>query len=881
MRIGQYILVLIVTCTLGGVLLAGGLYWSQNATQTQADVANQAVIDTHRVRRLDENLSQWLLWSDLILGSGNTYLVTGALEQVEGLDELLKELKAGVLVAKADAEHAVVHRFVRENAARLQRASGPLGADPAAAMNRLLAELDRSSGPVITSLTELGAKLETHAEQQALDLADARESARWMTGFCSALYLALVVVAWRFTAWRLIRPVRALTEAADDVHRPASTFEAVGSGPREIRRLGQALGRFATELDERLDELGKSNATLELEVAERVSTEALLSLSEQRFRGVFENSNDAIFVIDAAEDRFVDVNPQACSLIGCEKEVLMTLSPSALHEQEREAFAAFVQTVLKNGQGRSDNLTCQTRSGQRIPAEVSASVFELGTGGQGVVALVRDIGERRRQEAEREAMHQQLLNHTLELETQSQRLAWEVAQRKEVQQKLEHDAFHDALTGLPNRRRFKQKIQEAKARASTEPGYAFTVLFIDLDDFKRVNDSLGHDAGDDLLCEVAGRLISCMTSCCPQGTPSGRFVARIGGDEFVVLLEGACELNATGVAEQIQEQVSKAIWLAGQPVSVGVSIGVAVSNTAFGDNDLLRDADTAMYRAKLGGKSRFAIFDQTMHEEVADRLKMEADLRSALEHGGLHLHYQPVVSMETARVVSFEALVRWDRPGHGSVSPGVFVPLAEQTGMILELGRWVLAEACRASTSFNDLRAADDAVSIAVNVSRMQLLDSGFVGDVKRIVKANAIDPRHLTLEVTESMVMSDIETVHATLLELRAFGVRIAMDDFGTGYSSLSCLHEIPLNAIKIDQAFVMSLGDGVEHSAIVDTIVRLADHLGLEVVAEGIETPGQMAQMLTLACDYGQGYLLSRPLTLSEAQAKVNHYFRMDAAA
>ena len=177
------------------------------------------------------------------------------------------------------------------------------------------------------------------------------------------------------------------------------------------------------------------------------------------------------------------------------------------------------------------------------------------------------------------------------------------------------------------------------------------------------------------------------------------------------------------------------------------------------------------------------------------------------------------------------------------------MPLAEQTGMILELGRWVLAEACRASTSFNDLRAADDAVSIAVNVSRMQLLDSSFVSDVKRIVKANAIDPRRLTLEVTESMVMSDIETVHATLLELRAFGVRIAMDDFGTGYSSLSCLHEIPLNAIKIDQAFVMSLGDGVEHSAIVDTIVRLADHLGLEVVAEGIETPGQMAQMLTLA--------------------------------
>ena len=468
-------------------------------------------------------------------------------------------------------------------------------------------------------------------------------------------------------------------------------------------------------------------------------------------------------------------------------------------------------------------------------------------------------------------MHERLLTYTEQLESQSKQLAREVGQRERAQSRLEHDAFHDALTGLPNRRWFKQQLDQAAERDEDR-----AVLFIDLDNFKVVNDSLGHDAGDELLVVVAERLSTCLEQISRPGARGS--VARLGGDEFVVLLPAA---DASDAAAQIQSALGRPLKVRGQTVTVSASIGIATNQEVSTENDLLRDADTAMYRAKLGGKSQHALFDQSMHDAASSRLSLENDLREAVESGDFTLNFQPIVSLTTARIASFEALLRWNRPEHGPVSPAVFIPIAEQTGLIIPMGAWVLREACHELARINALRPPDDRVSMAVNVSRRQLLSPGFIEEVKQTLHVSGVHPANLTLEVTESLVMSDPVPVRKTLQQLRDAGLRISMDDFGTGYSSLSCLREIPLNVIKIDQSFVARLGPDVQHVAILDTIMSLARHLRLDVVAEGIETNEQLAQILALSCTYGQGYLFSKPVPAAAARQLANTRFDIRHAA
>jgi predicted signal transduction protein with EAL and GGDEF domain len=345
--------------------------------------------------------------------------------------------------------------------------------------------------------------------------------------------------------------------------------------------------------------------------------------------------------------------------------------------------------------------------------------------------------------------------------------------------------------------------------------------------------------------------------------------ARLGGDEFVILLEDISgPTDAVRVSERIQEDLAVPFVLGGHEVVITASIGIALGEADCRDADeLLRDADAAMYWAKKTGKARYAVFDQTMHAEAMDRLELENALRSALERQQFHIVYQPIIALESARIASFEALLRWKHPERGIVLPDDFIPFAEETGLIVPIGRWVLEQACRQLAAWNEQRPAEQAISIAVNVSRKQLLEPGFVDDVRRVLHETGIDGRHLNLEITESAIIEAPESIIESLKELRQMGVQVHMDDFGTVYSSLSCLHSFPLDVLKIDREFLKTAGARRDYAAVVQAIITLARNLNMKVTAEGVETDEQLALMLSLDCDYAQGYYFSRPVDPSKA--------------
>ena len=420
----------------------------------------------------------------------------------------------------------------------------------------------------------------------------------------------------------------------------------------------------------------------------------------------------------------------------------------------------------------------------------------------------------------------------------------------------------DPLTGLRNRLYFIDRlealIEEWAARADS-----FAVLFLDVDRFKVVNDSLGHETGDMLLVEIAGRLRSSVRSTDVSARialPS--VVARFGGDEFAVLLENLrSSSDATSVAERILTQFASHFEIHGRIIFATVSIGVAMGGSAATSSDLLRNADTAMYYAKTRGKARFEIFDEGMRGRAVARLELESDLRKSIDEEHFRVHYQPEVSLMTGKVVGYEALVRWEHPKRGMVMPGEFLPLAEETGLIVPLGRWVMREACRQMAEWQRNFPQEPPLTISVNASSRELADPGLVPNVARILQETGLDPRSLRIEVTESSIVENQDLTASTLRRLRELGVSLEIDDFGTGYSSLSRLHEYPFSTVKIDRSFVKDLDTEPESLHLVETILRLAQGLGLTVVAEGIETREQLAKLASLGCGYGQGYYFSRP--------------------
>jgi diguanylate cyclase (GGDEF)-like protein len=459
-------------------------------------------------------------------------------------------------------------------------------------------------------------------------------------------------------------------------------------------------------------------------------------------------------------------------------------------------------------------------------------------------------------------------------------LSREIAVREALETRLRHQALHDTLTGLPNRALFLKQVDRAIRRKRTSSNYRFAVLFVDLDRFKSLNDSLGHGVGDLLLIEVAQRLAGAVRP--------GDMVARLGGDEFAVLLDGVVEEeDAARVAQRILEQ-SAELFVLREPQPAGAtahrvyitaSVGIVGGEPQYERAEqLLRDADLAMYRAKSVGRACFQIFDPSMHARAVEKLQTESALRQALEslvshHCQFFLVYQPIVSLADNRLTEFEALLRWNHPGKGLVPPSEFIPVAEETGMIIPLGSWVLREACRQAsywmTEISRTSAVPDRdIAVSVNVSAKQLLQLDFVAEVEAALHAAALPPQCLKLEVVETVAMGNMQGIASVLEKLRLLGVGLSIDDFGTGYSSLSYLHRLPFTTLKIDRSFVDRLSTPGESTDIVGTITKLAHSLGLKVVAEGVETIEQKEILRALGCESFQGFLFFRPLSTEDAR-------------
>jgi diguanylate cyclase (GGDEF)-like protein len=472
--------------------------------------------------------------------------------------------------------------------------------------------------------------------------------------------------------------------------------------------------------------------------------------------------------------------------------------------------------------------------------------------------------------------------HHLQILETAAHLASVAVERHYAAEAIKQQALYDALTGLPNRVLFMEQLRQRIQTVQTcrllterpEQSYEFAVLFLDVDHFKLVNDSLGHNIGDQLLIEIVRLVKRCIRT---KDT-----FARLGGDEFAILLETIEEVSqAQLIADRIRAVLSFPLKLDEHEVFTSVSIGIAHSSNGYTQpEELLRDADTAMYRAKTQGRAHYAVFDKEMHTHALSRLHMEMDLRHVVEDlflnntSQLQLYYQPIVSLATEAIVGFEALIRWVHPERGFISPVEFIPVAEETGLIVPIGRWVLHEACNQLRRWQEQPGQAQDLIMSINVSSRQLLQPDFTSQISQILQATQISTSSIKLEITESVLMETATCVTDQLAQMQELGIRLSLDDFGTGYSSLNYLYRFPINNLKIDRSFVSGLGSGQDQ--IVQTIISLAHGLGMDVTAEGVETPEQLARLKALGCEMGQGYLFSRPVEQKTAQMLFTEPFK-----
>ncbi|MDQ1490075.1 MAG: hypothetical protein QOJ23_2589 [Actinomycetota bacterium] len=547
----------------------------------------------------------------------------------------------------------------------------------------------------------------------------------------------------------------------------------------------------------------------------------VLQQQEQQFRDLLETAPDGIVIVDG-ESRIVLVNRQTETLFGWSRDQLIGQSVEILlperfrhrHALHRTSYSA--ADLELRPMGADLDLYARRADGTEFPVEISLSPLRTD---QGILvsAAVRDVSE-----------------------------------RKQAQLELARQAVHDALTGLPNRVLVAERLEQALAR-SARTGSEVAVLFIDLDRFKLINDGRGHDAGDKLLVTVADRLRLVVRA--------GDVVARFGGDEFVVMCEDqTAAFEAALVAERITEVLREPVVVDGQEIFLSASIGIAVADGTGSPESLLRDADAAMYRAKDRGRARSEFFDATMRTEAIEHLETQNALHRAVERDELRLHYQPVVELESGAVVGVEALVRWEHPALGLVPPGAFIPLAEETGLIVPIGAWVLDEAMAQLARWRE-RNWGRSLTVNVNLAARQLRQPDLVPGLMRTLLTTGVEPASLCLELTETTFMEDGGGHRDTLAGIRSLGIGLAIDDFGTGYSSLTYLKRFPVNVLKIDQAFVRGLGEDASDTAIVKSVIDLAHALGLVVVAEGVETGDQVSHLRRLGCDLAQGYFFARP--------------------
>jgi diguanylate cyclase (GGDEF)-like protein len=446
-------------------------------------------------------------------------------------------------------------------------------------------------------------------------------------------------------------------------------------------------------------------------------------------------------------------------------------------------------------------------------------------------------------------------------------------------EELSRLALHDKLTGLPNRALVTDTLALAVSAAAADPAQTFALLFLDFDRFKQVNDSLGHEAGDNLLRQIAGRLSGAVELALAEKLAGNIMAARLGGDEFVILVQSFPDpATPTRICDGLLRLLSTPYSICGRQLHSTVSIGVTTSASNYRRaEDAMRDADTAMYGAKAAGRARYVLFDRCMHEEAIARLELENDLRFAMERNQFSVEYQPIVSLTTGAISGFEALVRWRHPRRGLVPPTEFIACCEEIGLIAPLGYWVLDRACHQLRAWTQMFPDADALTIAVNLSPRQLADLDLIDRVRQAIQTSGIAPSQLVLEITETAVVHDTDAAVQRMNEIRALGARLHLDDFGTGYSSLNCLHQFPLDGLKIDRSFIRNVNERRDYAAVVHSIVALARNLNLKLIAEGIETAEQVLMLQMLECDFAQGYFFHQP----QDAAGVEEYIQRTRAA
>src|SRR3984957_4517370 len=564
-----------------------------------------------------------------------------------------------------------------------------------------------------------------------------------------------------------------------------------------------------------------------------------LAERDQLFQLISENAADMIALVDSDGRRLYN-SPAYQRVLGYSPEDLQgTSADEQIHPDDRPRVSKAAERARQTGQGERVEYRILHKEGCWRTMESTACAIR-SPGGQPdkLVIVNRDITERKRAE-----------------------------------EMLAHNAFHDGLTNLPNRALFLDRLQHALTLSKRHPNYKFAVLLIDIDEFKVVNDSLGHSAGDQLLIQVGERLKDSVrradtvsrprTNDVPERLTSDDSLARIGGDEFTILLDDIrSPIEAVRVAERVQQELSVAFVVNEQEIVISASIGIASSTSPHTlAEDLVRDADIAMYRAKRAGKARCEVSDTAMHANAVKRLRLETDLRKALDQGEFRVHYQPVVSLQTGKITGFEALTRWQRP-EGILSPAEFIAVAEETGLIIPMNQQLRREACRQLRSWQSEFPCDPPLTMSVNITTKEFAQPDLANEIRGCLKESGVDSSCLQLEIIETIAMADAEKSGHVLAQLKALGVRLSIDDFGTGYSSLSRLRRIPVDTLKIDRAFISNMDSDPESGEIVRIIIMLAHNLGLKVVAEGTETEEQVNLLKQLNCEMTQGYFFSRPV-------------------
>ena len=574
---------------------------------------------------------------------------------------------------------------------------------------------------------------------------------------------------------------------------------------------------------------------------------------------VVVNAGDAILITegtptDVPGPRILYVNAAFTRMTGYTDEEVAGQNPRLLHGPDTDRTSLdLIRAALREGEPIERELLNYRRDGAAFWVEISiVPVWDEQRHITHWVSIQRDITGRKA--AEEAALRGRLA------EAQNRALEAEIEERKRVEAQLLYTAFHDDLTRLRNRAFLMDRLRAVLEQARSRPPFRFALLFIDLDRFKVVNDSLGHRVGDELLRVVARRLSGCVR---PQDV-----LARVGGDEFAILLDDADLPTGEGVAERVVAALAEPVHLGAFDLYSPCSIGLVAAPGRYElAEDLLRDADIAMYRAKKDGGRRHAVFPEPMHAGGLAALALQAELQGALQAGELCVHFQPLARTRTGRIAGFEALVRWRHPRRGLLLPAMVIPVAEEIGLIGEIGRWVLRQACEQMRDWARTHAAHP-LRISVNVSGVELMDARFIERLQHTLDEAGVAPAWLELDITESVLLNHWDTLVVTLERIRAMGVRLALDDFGTGYSSLSYLSHYPLDTIKIDRSLVSAIPRQARTVSIVETIVRLGHALGLEVVAEGVETAAQLETLTGLGCDYVQGYLIARPLPAAQAE-------------